>query len=383
MSSSAPRAGAWSKDFKLHEIYSRLGRFLPPAMKQAVLELMRMSRICRMVLATCLGSFVLVIFYFQSMFQPVMRRNPFATEACCPKGSHNALQELYNPTQAEFSGASFLHQARRDQVAEACRALGPPGRRRRALTPGDLRHLVVDDEHQLLYCYVPKVACTNWKRVMMVLTGGGRYAHPMDIPSSQAHVPANLRTLDQYSVPEINHRLNSFLKFLFVREPFERLVSAYRNKFTLKYNTPFHRRFGTLIVRRYRPNATQEALRSGADVRFAEFARYLADPATRRDGPLNEHWAPVHSLCHPCHLRYDLVGKYETLEDDANYLLRLAGVAPRLRFPSFAKSTRTTDQMAAAFFHNVSAQQQALLYQLYRLDFLMFNYSTPSYLQLH
>ncbi|XDV24556.1 hypothetical protein PO909_028689 [Leuciscus waleckii] len=39
-------------------------------MKQTLLDLMRMSRICRMVLATCLGSFILVIFYFQSMFQP-------------------------------------------------------------------------------------------------------------------------------------------------------------------------------------------------------------------------------------------------------------------------------------------------------------------------
>ncbi|KAJ0057777.1 hypothetical protein NL108_018020 [Boleophthalmus pectinirostris] len=39
-------------------------------MKQPLADLMRMNRICRMVLATCLGSFILVIFYFQSMFQP-------------------------------------------------------------------------------------------------------------------------------------------------------------------------------------------------------------------------------------------------------------------------------------------------------------------------
>ncbi|KAL8222034.1 UNVERIFIED_CONTAM: hypothetical protein K2H54_074828 [Gekko kuhli] len=34
-------------------------------MKQALLEVMRMNKICRMVLVTCLGSFALVIFYFQ------------------------------------------------------------------------------------------------------------------------------------------------------------------------------------------------------------------------------------------------------------------------------------------------------------------------------
>ncbi|KAG7454377.1 hypothetical protein MATL_G00259110 [Megalops atlanticus] len=351
-------------------------------MKQALLELMRMSRICRMVFATCLGSFVLVIFYFQSMFQPVMRRNPFAADVCCPKSSRNALQELYNPTQSEFTGAAFLHQTRRDQVVETCRAHSASSRKRRVLTPADLKHLVVDEEHEMIYCYVPKVACTNWKRVMMVLTGRGRYSDPMEIPSNEAHVPANLKTLNQYSIPEINHRLKSFLKFLFVREPFERLVSAYRNKFTLKYNTSFHKRFGTKIVRRYRRNATQEALQSGTDVKFQEFAEYLTDPATVREAPLNEHWETVHSLCHPCHLHYDLVGKYETLEEDANYVLRLAGVGDYLRFPTYAKSTRTTDQMTAEFFHNISSQQQRQLYQLYKMDFLMFNYSTPSYLKM-
>lgn len=45
-------------------------RSVRPDMKQTLSELMRMSRICRMVFATCLGSFILVIFYFQSMFQP-------------------------------------------------------------------------------------------------------------------------------------------------------------------------------------------------------------------------------------------------------------------------------------------------------------------------
>uniref|UniRef100_A0A8C3R8X1 Carbohydrate sulfotransferase 11 n=1 Tax=Cyanoderma ruficeps TaxID=181631 RepID=A0A8C3R8X1_9PASS len=100
-------------------------------MKPAVLEVMRMNRVCRMVLVTSVGSFILVIFYFQSMLHPgmelyrrqqmlaprevprrsaadshkVMRRNPFGMDICCRKGSRSPLQELYNPTQ--IPAASF------------------------------------------------------------------------------------------------------------------------------------------------------------------------------------------------------------------------------------------------------------------------------------
>ncbi|PNJ83087.1 carbohydrate sulfotransferase 11 isoform X1 [Pongo pygmaeus] len=351
-------------------------------MKPALLEVMRMNRICRMVLATCLGSFILVIFYFQSMLHPVMRRNPFGVDICCRKGSRSPLQELYNPIQLELSNTAVLHQMRRDQVTDTCRANSATSRKRRVLTPNDLKHLVVDEDHELIYCYVPKVACTNWKRLMMVLTGRGKYSDPMEIPASEAHVSANLKTLNQYSIPEINHRLKSYMKFLFVREPFERLVSAYRNKFTQKYNISFHKRYGTKIIKRQRKNATQEALRKGDDVKFEEFVAYLIDPHTQREEPFNEHWQTVYSLCHPCHIHYDLVGKYETLEEDSNYVLQLAGVGSYLKFPTYAKSTRTTDEMTTEFFQNISSEHQTQLYEVYKLDFLMFNYSVPSYLKL-
>nr|XP_048687811.1 carbohydrate sulfotransferase 11 isoform X1 [Caretta caretta] len=383
-------------------------------MKQALMEVMRMNRICRMVLVTCFGSFILVIFYFQSMLHPVIRRNPFGMDICCRKGSRSPLQELYSPIQLprweplpfygnqqcvssvitdtesvwwpramqlELSNTAILHQIRRDQVTDTCRANSMSSRKRRVLTPNDLKHLVVDEDHEMIYCYVPKVACTNWKRIMMVLTGRGKYSDPMEIPANEAHISSNLKTLNQYSIPEINHRLKSYMKFLFVREPFERLVSAYRNKFTQKYNTSFHKRYGTKIVRRQRKNATQEALRKGDDVKFEEFVAYLIDPHTQREEPFNEHWQTVYSLCHPCHIHYDLIGKYETLEDDSNYILQLAGVGSYLKFPTYAKSTRTTDEMTTEFFQNISLEHQTQLYEVYKLDFLMFNYSVPSYLK--
>uniref|UniRef100_A0A7M4FKX5 Carbohydrate sulfotransferase n=1 Tax=Crocodylus porosus TaxID=8502 RepID=A0A7M4FKX5_CROPO len=150
---------------------------------------------------------------------------PRAGLSCLPSADSSGRKEC----GFQQSSLQAIHQQRRELLSSVCNRYT---RKRRLLTPDDLRHLVVDDVHGLLYCYVPKVACTNWKRVMMVLTGQGKYQDPLEIPANEAHVSSNLRTLSEYSISEINHRLRNYLKFIFVREPFERLVSAYRNKFT-------------------------------------------------------------------------------------------------------------------------------------------------------
>ncbi|XP_053145882.1 carbohydrate sulfotransferase 13 isoform X1 [Hemicordylus capensis] len=339
---------------------------------------MRKSRVLRMVLATCLGSLLLVLFYFQSSLNPAAEERILKT-SWHGKSGRSPLQTLYSSDQFEQSSLQVTHQQRRELLNNVCNRYT---RKRRLLTADDLRHLVVDDVHGLLYCYVPKVACTNWKRVMMVLTGQGKYQDPLDIPANEAHVSSNLRMLSEYSTPEINYRLRNYLKFIFVREPFERLVSAYRNKFTRSYNTAFHKRYGTKIIRRHRQNPSKEALEHGHDVHFEEFVYYLLDPRTQHEEPFNEHWERVHSLCHPCIIHYDVVGKYETLTEDANYILRLVGADAGVKFPSSSKTTRTNDDMTAKFFQNISPFYQRRLFNLYKMDYLLFNYSIPSYLHI-
>uniref|UniRef100_V9KML1 Carbohydrate sulfotransferase n=1 Tax=Callorhinchus milii TaxID=7868 RepID=V9KML1_CALMI len=342
---------------------------------------MRKSRVCRMAVATCLGSFALMIFYFQGCLNPADDRRGLKG-VWSGKAKGGLGRHLHKTDTLDDLDAQEMQRRRRALLNGICAAHNMVTRKRRILTPDDLKHLVVDDNHGLLYCYVPKVACTNWKRVMMVLTGDGKYRDPLKIPANEAHVPSNLKALSEYSTPEINYRLRNYLKFIFVREPFERLVSAYRNKFTRKYNTAFHKRYGTKIVKRHRRDPSPEAAERGDDVSFEEFVWYLVDPKTRREEPFNEHWETVYSLCHPCLLNYDIIGKYETLLQDANYVLDLVGPDPPIRFPASSKTTRTTDNMTAKFFKNISPFYQKKLYNLYKLDFLLFNYSVPLYLNI-
>ncbi|XP_005632120.2 carbohydrate sulfotransferase 13 isoform X1 [Canis lupus familiaris] len=291
------------------------------------------------------------------------------------------LQMLYDLDQGPRSALAALaaeHRQRRDLLRRAC---SRHTRRQRLLGPEDLRHVLVDDAHGLLYCYVPKVACTNWKRVLLALSGRGP-ADPRAIPAHEAHAPGRLPSLADFGPAEINRRLRAYLAFLFVREPFERLASAYRNKLARPHGAAFQRRFGTRIVRRLRPRPRPEALARGHDVRFAEFLAYLLDPRTRRDEPFNEHWERAHALCHPCRLRYDVVGRFETLADDAAFVLGLAG-APHLRFPAPPPGAPAAARARAErLFRDVSPFYQRRLFDLYRMDFLLFNYSAPAYVRL-
>uniref|UniRef100_A0A8B9DPJ7 Carbohydrate sulfotransferase n=1 Tax=Anser cygnoides TaxID=8845 RepID=A0A8B9DPJ7_ANSCY len=159
----------------------------------------------------------------------------------------------------------------------------PAGQRRTVL-----RHLLVSDKYRFLYCYVPKVACSNWKRILKVLDGA---LESVDVKLKMDH-KSDLVFLGDMKPDEINYRLKNYYKFIFVRNPAERLLSAYRNKFgEIK---EYQLKYGVEIVRRYRKNGGKSA---GDDVTFSEFLRYLLDEDVEK---MNEHWMPIYNLCQPC-----------------------------------------------------------------------------------
>ncbi|XP_061405107.1 carbohydrate sulfotransferase 12 [Lethenteron reissneri] len=256
----------------------------------------------------------------------------------------------------------------------------------------ELKHLIVDDRHGTVYCYVPKVACTNWKRIMIVLSGsasnnGTPYADPMDIPPDVVHLSSSHQVFNQFwrkygksGRSRMKGKLQRYKKFLFVRDPFVRIISAFRSKFEIP-NQDFYKAFVVPMLRQYQnvsapPATAEEALSGGQRLKFSSFVQYLLDPATEREAPFNEHWRQVYRLCHPCQVPYDFVGRLETQSEDAPYLLRLLHAQDELRFPP-GFLNRTDDRWEDRWFAGIPLDWRQRLYKLYEPDFVLFGYPYP------
>jgi len=71
----------------------------------------------------------------------------------------------------------------------------------------------------------------------MVLMQKTNVTKVLDITASLAHSQTMFNKLINYTTPEVERMLRNYTKFLFVRHPLERLLSAYRNKLQQNYES--------------------------------------------------------------------------------------------------------------------------------------------------
>lgn len=267
--------------------------------------------------------------------------------------SYQVLQDIRNRTIRTMCGQKNTPRSIWDLSA---------GQRRTTL-----KHILVSDKHRFLYCYVPKVACSNWKRILKVLDGT---LENVNVKLKMDH-KTDLVFLSDLKPDEIRYRLKHYFKFIFVRDPMERLLSAYRNKFgEIK---EYQLKYGVEIVKRYRKNPGES---TGDDVTFSEFLRYLLDEEVER---MNEHWMPIYNLCQPCAVKYDFIGSYERLNEDANSVLEQIHAPAFVRFPERQSWYKpVTPEMLHYYLCSTPKGLLKELLPKYILDFSLFAYPLPN-----
>ena len=86
----------------------------------------------------------------------------------------------------------------------------------------------VSDELQYVYCNSPKVATTSWLLAFLRLTGK-KLSTIRDVHNTEQTAQILKRAV-HYTPEQRQTILKKYYKFMFVREPLERLISAYRDK---------------------------------------------------------------------------------------------------------------------------------------------------------
>nr|XP_060619577.1 carbohydrate sulfotransferase 8-like [Anolis sagrei ordinatus] len=228
--------------------------------------------------------------------------------------------------------------------------------------------LFVDDNHKFIYCEVPKVSCSNWKKIILLFTLN-LSRDTSEVNHGTIHVTKLLRRLTTYPPEQQMELLTTYTKVMFTRHPLERLVSAYRDKFL--HSEPYY----SITVANKIKAFSRKDTNSTKKVTFPEFVNYLL---TRNPSEMDVHWKPMFLLCDPCNIHYDILGKLETLVEDADHVLRRIGAPESLHFPNgkiYTSEKRTSKAITSNYLKQLSFDQVQKVKEVYQKDFSLFNYS--------
>ncbi|XP_034246572.1 carbohydrate sulfotransferase 11 isoform X2 [Thrips palmi] len=292
------------------------------------------------------------------------------------------------PDPGWMSRMAIRMAARRAELRDACIRTGLDVPSNDSLHQPNPWEYLINTQHHLVWCNVFKAASTSWMYNFNILAG---YT-PHFLKQSKV-VPLQLarQRYPRPSLETLRDALNSSISFLIVRHPLERLLSAYRDK--IQYSLPhtLHQRLGIRIIQKYRTKSrstigsrdpTKRKRLSPKWPTFSEFVQYLLDEF-REGREFDMHWAPIAEFCTPCHLHFEVIAKFETLEEDQNYLIYRARlqdyIHPEWKNP--AKGRTATTNLISSYYTQLTKKEILSLYEIYRYDFELFGYTLDGYLE--
>ena len=239
-----------------------------------------------------------------------------------------------------------------------------------------LDYLITDDHHRVLYCFIPKVGCTSFKSMMVANIG-------IQVSRAWFNVKylnsIGLKQLSQYSAEDISMRIKNYFKFMVVRHPFDRLVSAYQQKFGGHRNSHNFSPKYKNVIKDHFGDITKVDSQGNVLLSWPQFLELVA---TEPERFYNEHWAKYEHLCNPCMTNYSHVVYMETMSDDLDIVLdHLSDPdGPRPALPTRNVMRRTKDNTETLYkqFINIDKSVLQRLLRIYGRDLELFGYTWNS-----
>ena len=232
------------------------------------------------------------------------------------------------------------------------------------------KHTSYYENIKVIFTEIPKAGSSNWLQALWKANG--------DIPMNQTHVRINRRNFAYHRL--INQKKsygdevyrNAF-SFTSVRNPWTRMVSGYLHKMSVPFNGTLMTVMRKQIIEEMR-GVTDKNMLKNLFPSFDEFAKWLI----KHDGSKNEHFKPqVTMLCIP-EAKYDYIVPLEysaLLSDDVWHFIgantKFEGSYDGTTDPRVQSSAVNARKMLS----DLDKDTIEKLYQIYRMDFSLMNYS--------
>ena len=263
-------------------------------------------------------------------------------------------------------------------------------------------HLLTEPTRVMAYCPVPKAASTTWRTTFANMNS----IEDVDIRHRTQKLYSKKNSFRAKTFGDLA-QLNSLniVKFMFVRHPFERLASAYNDKFVIYRNIT--RKFkgkdvkiGEMYLNNIRSN--QESYmnmtsdnpcfaNTSLEFTFSCFIEYVLDSANNEKllshayNRIQIHWWPYTEICKVCDVQYDLIGHVENFQEDLQILLTkfhknkflIELYKNKTKSRCTANCEETTNDSYLKYFQQLTKGTIMRLYRRYKNDFEFGGYDFP------
>lgn len=183
-------------------------------------------------------------------------------------------------------------------------------------------NVIVSEVNNFIFCPIPKAANSNWKYLIRKFEGLQDYK---DLTKAHNHNVSGLRYLTDYSPYEVEQILEDpkYFKFIFVRDPFRRLVSCYMDKFQNHDPHYVETEYRSFLAQLYNWHYAWTI-----DIHNSirpSFEMFVDEIIKHKPSTMNAHWMPQTVHCGIGLIKYDFIGHMENLQQDTSYILRKLG----------------------------------------------------------
>ena len=212
--------------------------------------------------------------------------------------------------------------------------------------------LVASDRFKLIGCKLPKVGSTNIRSLMYTLDHLSKTKDANEIRRDITSWRIDPKHLGRKQLSELQRKLNTYTKFMFIRDPIERMVSAYRDR----------KPWGWF----------QEQT-----LPFNEWLVSVLNIPTKK---LNRHLVPFNIWCQPCSVKYDFVGQLRNFDEDMNTILESVGARNLVILPQRNRTgyrEESSSDVVDMYKRNIPKSSLKKMYEKYYIDYFLFGFPRP------